>query len=355
MSPMISSTHRSGGTVRSLTLAVVVFLGAPALHAQASPYTAVALAPRSQRVSDDVIARDLAQLDLLTRTATQAGDARAVMFVQLARDAYERNDDGTLSALMLGAAAGQARVTRVARPDLWQVMDSVRAVDHGDDSTSALAVALENALVRAQYPLLGAPSCAAWERDADRLAVAIRSRQRPAVIAVAPVVEPPPPPRDTAPVTPLPPRLEPIVPTELRGVPSMVHFALDRHDLSRASRNVLAALVDSLRYFSTVQIVLEGHTDLRASVDYNLALSRRRTESVRGYLELLGIAPTRIRVVAQGKSQLQVQGTDALSHARNRRVQLRYFTPDGTELPTVELLDDLQLERAAPRRRQRPR
>jgi outer membrane protein OmpA-like peptidoglycan-associated protein len=134
----------------------------------------------------------------------------------------------------------------------------------------------------------------------------------------------------------------------------MVHFALDRHDLAPASRNVLAALVDSLRYFPTVQIVLEGHTDLRASVEYNLALSRRRTLSVKSYLELLGIDPSRIRIVAQGKSQLRTTGTDPLAHARNRRVQLRYFTPDGRELEATQLLDDLQLE-SRPVRRPRPR
>jgi outer membrane protein OmpA-like peptidoglycan-associated protein len=166
------------------------------------------------------------------------------------------------------------------------------------------------------------------------------------------VVEPAPV-RDTVVPPPPPVRVEPPTPSELRGVPSMVHFALDRHDLSPASRSVLAALVDSLRAFPTVKVVLEGHTDLRASVAYNLALSRRRTQSVQAYLQQLGIDPGRISIVAQGKSQLVKTGTDVLSHARNRRVQLRYFKEDGSELEATQLLDDLQLE--GPRvRRARP-
>ena len=297
----------------------------PSLRAQTSAVAAVTLTPRSQRLSDEVIARDLQRLDALERAAQQSGEWRGAAYVGLARDAYERNEKGPLSALMLGAAAGTARVPRSMRADLWAVLDSARATPLDGDSVLVEVAAFEAALVRAQYPLLGAPSCAAWEREAERLSAAVRLR-RPAPMVAE---------------TPLPLRLDLLTPTELRGVPNAVHFALDRTTLSPQSRNVLAALVDSLRYLPTVRIVLEGHADLRSRVQYNLDLTRRRTLSVQSYLELLGIEVNRISIVPDANSSGSVTSVDPIARARNQRVQLRYFTREGVELSATQLLDDL--------------
>jgi len=325
---------------RSTWLAVVLLclVLAPLLRAQTSAVAAVTLTPRSQRLSDEVIARDLQRLDALHRAAQQSGDRRGAAYVGLARDAYERNEKGPLSTLMLGAAAGTARVPRSTRADLWAVLDSARATPLDGDSVRVEVAALEAALVRAQYPLLGAPSCAAWEREAERLSALVRLR-RPAPMVAE---------------TPLPLRLDPLTPTELRGVPNAVHFALDRTTLSTQSRNVLAALVDSLRYLPTVKIVLEGRADLRTRVQYNVDLMRRRTLSVRSYLELLGIDVTRITIVPQGTSEGTVTRTNPVARARNQRVQLRYFTKEGVELSATQLLDDLQPDKPPQGRRRRP-
>jgi len=308
-----------------LSVLLLCFVLTASLRAQTSGVAAVTLTPRSQRLSDEVIAHDLQRLDALERAAQQSGDRRSAAYVGLARNAYERNEKGPLSTLMLGAAAGTARVPRSTRADLWAVLDSARATPLDGDSVRVEVAALEAALVRAQYPLLGAPSCAAWEREAERLSAVVRLR-RPAPMVAE---------------TPLPLRLDPLTPTALRGVPNAVHFALDRTTLSTQSRNVLAALVDSLRYLPTVRIVLEGHADLRSRVQYNLDLTRRRTLSVQSYLELLGIEVNRISIVPDANSSGSVTSVDPIARARNQRVQLRYFTREGVELSATQLLDDL--------------
>jgi len=331
-----------------VTLMICSVAASPS-QAQRSTVVAVTLTPRSQRLSDEVIARDLQQLVALTMAAQRSGDRRGAMFVDLARDAYERNDDGALSALMLGAAAGTAPVPRSMRDDLWAVLDSARATPLAGDSAQTDATALEAALVRAQYPLLGAPSCAAWEREADRLAVLLRLRRRAAMVAVKS------PPVGTVILDSLATRrLAPLTLTELGGVPNVVNFAVDRDQLSPQSRNVLAALVDSLRYFRTVKIVIEPYRDPSANVDDIRAISRRRAVSVQAYLELLGIDGSRISIVPQVTSQPTESGADPLEPARKRRVRLRYFTEDGVELRATQLLDDLEPEPARPRRA-RPR
>lgn len=300
--------------------------------------------PVAARLTDGVIARDLARFDSLERAVAGRADersghamsgARGVAFVRLARESYERNDDGQLTAALLDAAEGLTGgvFARTRRVELWNVLDSLRGHSEPSLADDSLALALEVALMRAQYEVLGAPSCAAWEREAEQIAARVRQ------------VAPPPPP------APAPPPAHPAVPlataplAELRAVPSLVHFALDRSDLAPASRRVLGALVDSLRHFPEVRVVLEGHTDRRASAAYNNQLSRRRALSVQAHLVELGIDPARIRMEAFGKTRLETNDRGVRDHARNRRVLIRYFTSDGREIPAVSQLDDLQVER----------
>jgi outer membrane protein OmpA-like peptidoglycan-associated protein len=299
------------------------------------------IAPRAARLSDEGMAQDESRFDSLL--TVHAGNPRARMYVSLAREAYRRNDDGALTSLLLQAATDPKRVSRARGTALWALVDTA----HSPAATTRMPTstpALEAALVRAQYPLLGAPDCDAWLQIAEREAGAVRVEltPRPVVADAAPRPTP-------APVVPAP-AAAPRAPRELRGIPSRVHFGLNLHNLSPASQRVLTALVDSLRNFPEVSITLEGHTDPRASVAYNDALSRRRATSVRGFLLSRGIADSRISIVAKGKSQLETEDADVRSLARNRRVQLRYFAPDGREIPALQLLDDLQIEGPARRR-----
>ncbi|MCU0647635.1 MAG: OmpA family protein [Gemmatimonadaceae bacterium] len=311
-------------------------LAALVLTAQvkANAQVTMAFTPRALRVTDSVITTDLARFDsVITATALSRG-ARAGEYVRLAREAYERNEAGPVTTQLLAAAATDGRTLRAGRPALWALLDSVYARPSVPDSQRAQALAFEAALLRAQWPVLGAPSCAVWEKEAERLAVALRVMPAPAPPPPAVVEKPLPPPENAPPA-----------PAELRGVPSRVHFALDRSELAPRSQRVLDALVDSLRAFPAVRIVLEGHTDRRASAAYNAALSARRANTVQRYLVGKGIGAERIRIDARGKSQLEQTATGVVDHARNRRVMLRFFAPDGREIVTTQQLDDLQLER----------
>jgi outer membrane protein OmpA-like peptidoglycan-associated protein len=320
------------------------------------------ITPRAGRVSDGVIAHDLAELDRLAAPVeAMAGESPARRYMRertramagLARDAYERNDDGGLIDLLLAQReiAAPRRVPRTRRADLWALLDSAAAAPALVAARSGDVVALEVALLRAQYDVLGAPRCDAWEAEAVRLAALVRA---PMILAAAPPARPAPP-VPPAPVAPASPVVAPPAPSvvpvvrELRGVPSRVHFALDKSDLSAATRRVLDVVVDSLRAFPTVRLVLEGNTDQRGSVEYNAALSKRRAASVMAYLQTKGLAADRVSIRALGKSQLLTSVEDPREFARNRRVQLRYFTPDGRELPVVNQIDDLQVEGRRPR------
>jgi outer membrane protein OmpA-like peptidoglycan-associated protein len=191
------------------------------------------------------------------------------------------------------------------------------------------------ALLRARHPVLGAPSCAQWEREAERLATVTRQAlaDRAVPIRVAPPVAAP----ESAPVVaslPLP-----------TAIPDRVHFALDRAELSERSRAVLDVVVDSLARVRNVRIVLEGHTDVRASDAYNADLSARRARAVREYLVSRGLSASGIELLPRGREQLEGSGQRVDDHARNRRVIMRFTTADGVTLLTLEQREDVQPER----------
>jgi outer membrane protein OmpA-like peptidoglycan-associated protein len=174
-----------------------------------------------------------------------------------------------------------------------------------------------------------------------------RTRVNPAPVP-APVQEVPPrpipvPQPDSARLPRM--RSDCAAPERLLGVPNGVHFALDRNVLGDASQRVLDRAVERLLEFPGVRIRLAGHTDPRASDEYNDALSRRRVDAVSAYLTSRGVDASRvIQADALGERQLLTAGTGARDQARNRRVNIVYVLCDGSELVPEETVDDLQLE-----------
>ena len=66
---------------------------------------------------------------------------------------------------------------------------------------------------------------------------------------------------------------------------------------------------------------LVGHTDPRGTDEYNLGLGTRRAESVRTYLQRLGVPATRLGPTTRG--ELDASGSDEAGWQRDRRVDLQ--------------------------------
>lgn len=298
------------------------------------------LTPVSDRLSDESFARDLALIAAQERRVMQAVAPattervriarRALEYLALARDAYERND-------------------RSSFPDdalAWAQAD-LASLTGGAAETVTSAVPMPGP-AKAAHPFLAGKACYAetqspWAQTLNGMEAR----------AGAPIVpdRPAPVPVDERPLPERPTRCA--GPERLVGVPGNVHFALDRSMLSSATREVLDRAAAALAPFPNVRVRLAGHTDVRASEAYNQALSERRVNAVRDYLAARGVSVERLETDARGELQPLVAGGSARDHARNRRVELRYVLCDGTEIPLSEELSDLQLE--AIRRRQLPR
>ncbi len=66
-----------------------------------------------------------------------------------------------------------------------------------------------------------------------------------------------------------------------------------------------------------------GHTDSVGEAGYNLWLSQRRADAVRGYLVARGVAAERLSARGYGESEPLADNSNAAGRARNRRVELR--------------------------------
>ena len=123
-----------------------------------------------------------------------------------------------------------------------------------------------------------------------------------------------------------------------------IHFALDRSNISPDSAVILDGIAAVLLEYPFLTVELHGHTDPRASVAYNQALSERRALSARDYLIRQGVAPERLRIVPFGESQRIAGGSSRLDYARDRRVEFVFTDTRGLNIIFEDLETDLQLE-----------
>ena len=140
-----------------------------------------------------------------------------------------------------------------------------------------------------------------------------------------------------------PVQLEADEPVTLR-VPTNIHFALDKSELSAKSKAVLNQIAKVLQQHPLLTIELQGHTDSRASNQYNLELSKKRAIAARNYLLQQGIKPERMTILPLGESKLKQPGNTSLEHAYNRRVEIHFQDLRGIDIVFEEQDSDLQIE-----------
>ena len=128
------------------------------------------------------------------------------------------------------------------------------------------------------------------------------------------VAAPPP-----TPVTVAPP---PEAPVKKKIVLRSVHFDFNKADIRKDAVPVLDEAAEMLNNDTTVGVIVAGHTDGIGSVDYNLALSKRRANAVAKYLTDHGVKASRLRTEGLGKSKPVASNDTEDGRAQNRRVEL---------------------------------
>ena len=112
----------------------------------------------------------------------------------------------------------------------------------------------------------------------------------------------------------------------LQALFNSVHFNTDEHIIRNKDEvATLIRLADHLRKHPNLYIVIEGHTDERASASYNMALGMRRANSVRSFLVKSGADADRIFTISRGKEQPIALGHTPDQWKVNRRAEFRIY------------------------------
>ncbi|MBL7663954.1 MAG: peptidoglycan-associated lipoprotein Pal [Bacteriovoracaceae bacterium] len=98
-----------------------------------------------------------------------------------------------------------------------------------------------------------------------------------------------------------------------------VYFDFDSSSLSSSTRKTLDANAAYLKENSNIDIQIEGHSDERGGIQYNLALGERRAKATKDYLVAKGISSSRVSIVSFGKERPVEFGHDESAWSKNRR------------------------------------
>jgi len=129
---------------------------------------------------------------------------------------------------------------------------------------------------------------------------------------------PPPPPPPVAAAPPPPPAPAPPPPARQ----FVVYFEFDKSDLTPEGAKVVQDAVAAYKQTGSARIAVTGYTDLAGTQRYNLALSKRRADTVRAALVRQGVPDSAIAEAWRGKENPAVPTPDGVREPRNRRVEI---------------------------------
>src|ERR1700752_796336 len=107
----------------------------------------------------------------------------------------------------------------------------------------------------------------------------------------------------TQPVAPKPEPSAPVKPVAAEPLSTTVYFGYNRTEVRPGEAPKLDDLAAKLKDRAQDRVDAIGHADRIGSDSYNLALSRRRAEAVRGYLAGKGVDAARVRIDAKGEAE----------------------------------------------------
>jgi OOP family OmpA-OmpF porin len=106
-----------------------------------------------------------------------------------------------------------------------------------------------------------------------------------------------------------------------------VLFDFNRAELRSGAQQNLYRLVTFLRENTDREVLVEGHTDSVGAEGYNLDLSQRRAEAVRGFLVQNGIESARTAVRGFGEARPVTTNDNEAGRQQNRRVEVVILDP----------------------------
>jgi outer membrane protein OmpA-like peptidoglycan-associated protein len=102
----------------------------------------------------------------------------------------------------------------------------------------------------------------------------------------------------------------------------VVYFEFDKSDLTPEGAKVVLDAANAYKQTGSARVAITGYTDLAGTQKYNLGLSKRRADTVRGALVRDGVPDSAIAEAWRGKENPAVPTPDGVREPRNRRVEI---------------------------------
>jgi peptidoglycan-associated lipoprotein len=106
--------------------------------------------------------------------------------------------------------------------------------------------------------------------------------------------------------------------SQMTGDDWTVHFGFNEYTIDSGDRDRLQKAAEALKK-GNAKVTIEGHCDERGSTEYNLALGERRAQSVKTYIQKLGVEGKALSTISYGKERPADAGHSEEAWAKNRR------------------------------------
>ena len=102
----------------------------------------------------------------------------------------------------------------------------------------------------------------------------------------------------------------------------ILYFFWDSSQLKPDSLATIGEIITEIEQRASSDIEVIGHTDRSGTDKFNMGLSRRRAERVRGLLVAANVAPAAIKIAFHGEGNPLIQTVDNMPEPLNRRVEV---------------------------------
>ena len=104
-----------------------------------------------------------------------------------------------------------------------------------------------------------------------------------------------------------------------------VFFDFDKYDIRPEFHDFLDEIIKTIKGHSDLRIKVIGHTDSDGTDDYNISLSKKRSESIIKYFSLKGVKQDRIEFDFKGEEMPVDTNSTTEGRQRNRRVDFFFI------------------------------